>query len=204
MQQNWTISAAEFKNSMSSRTVTAVLTVTLYYILTVKNLLRVSTRVPVHCLMYRHAQGDITLSGNRLWRFVNMCSRIMTLVFIVTLQILTVRNCTESRTDVPVHCLIHCRTLHRVGTGLWRGYWSDKGKKTKNSCGPLRGAVLAMIKLRQFSIHQKLIWFGSRGLDSKSGTRRWGSLLFYDNTILAWWPHWLYMSEHFDGRRIKS
>ena len=110
-----------------------VFTVTLYYILTVKNLLRVSTRVPVHCLMYRHAQGNITLSGNRLWRFVNMCSRIMTLVFTVTLQILTVRNCTESRTDVPVHCLMHCRTLHRVGTGLRRGYWSDKGKKTKNS-----------------------------------------------------------------------
>ena len=62
-----------------------------------------------------------------------MCSRIMTLVFTVTLQILTVRNCTESRTDVLLHCLMHCRTLHRVGTGLRRGYWSDKGKKTKNS-----------------------------------------------------------------------
>ena len=33
-----------------------VLTVMLYYILTVKNLLRVSTRVLGHCLMLRHAQ----------------------------------------------------------------------------------------------------------------------------------------------------
>ena len=38
----------------------------------------------------------------------------MTLVFTVTLQILTVRNCTESGTDVPVHCLMHRRTLHRA------------------------------------------------------------------------------------------
>ena len=41
---------------MSSRTVTVVLTVMLYYILTVKNLLRVSTRVLGYCLMHRHAQ----------------------------------------------------------------------------------------------------------------------------------------------------
>ena len=41
---------------MSSRIVTVVLTVMIYYILTVKNLLRVSTRVLGHCLMHRHAQ----------------------------------------------------------------------------------------------------------------------------------------------------
>ena len=99
---------------MSSRIVTVVLTVMIYYMPTLKNLLRVSTRVPVHCLMHRHAQGRKTLSGNRSWRFVNMCRRIMTLVFTVMLHILTVRNCTESATDVPVHCLMHRRTLYRA------------------------------------------------------------------------------------------
>ena len=48
---------------MSSRIMTVVLTVMLYNKLTVKNLLKVSTRVPVHYPMYRHAQGDNTLSG---------------------------------------------------------------------------------------------------------------------------------------------
>ena len=75
---------------------------TIPFILTVNDLLRVSPRIPLYCLMHCHTQSDYTLSGNRLWRPANMRRRSMTLVLSVMLQILTVRNCAESKTAVPV------------------------------------------------------------------------------------------------------
>ena len=75
---------------------------TIPFILTVNDLLRVSPRIPLYCLMHCHTQSDYTLSGNRLWRPANMRRRSMTLVLSVMLQILTVRNCAESKTNVPV------------------------------------------------------------------------------------------------------
>ena len=75
---------------------------TIPYILTVNDLLRVSPRIPLYCLIHCYTQSDHTLSGNRLWRPAIMRRRSMTLVLSVMLQILTVRNCAESKTDVPV------------------------------------------------------------------------------------------------------
>ena len=72
-------------------------------------------------------------SGTEYGVFVEMCSRIMVLVSTVMLYKLTVSNCTESKTDVPVHCLMHNRALARVETGVWRDYrakWPRFGEGT--------------------------------------------------------------------------
>ena len=59
---------------------------TLPHILTVNDLLRVSPRIPLYCLMHCHTQSNYTLSGNRLWHPANMRRRSMALVLSVTLQ----------------------------------------------------------------------------------------------------------------------
>ena len=105
---------------MSSRGVTVVLTVA-FYKLTVKNLLRVSPRLPVHCLMRCKARcGNV--EWNRVWRLRKNVQQDHGVGFTVMLYKLTVSNCTESKTDVPGHCLMHNRTLSRVGTGVRRDY----------------------------------------------------------------------------------
>ena len=89
---------------------------------------------------------------------MGMCSRVLTLVFTVTLHILTVSNCTESR-PFPVHCLMHghapCtynQKLHRVGTGCGvlagtvemlgdRSYWQDDDEEIKLKQGSLEPDV---------------------------------------------------------------
>ena len=69
----------------------------------------------------------------------------MALVITVMLYKLTVSNCTESKTDVPVHCLMHNRTLSRVGTGGRRDYgakWRRRRRTTHKAPDPERLTAL--------------------------------------------------------------
>ena len=94
---------------MCSRIVTLVFSVT-PHILTVKNLHRVSTVVPVHCLMHCHTpytnSSELHRVGTGLWRFVGYVQKDRVIGFTVTLHILTVRNCTESGPTFP--CIVQC------------------------------------------------------------------------------------------------